>query len=62
MFELASGWGWLALAYIVGTLFGLRVNMNGMIGATIDSLIEQGYLRTRKTNDGEIEILKNNES
>jgi len=61
MFEFAAGWGWLALAYIVGTVFGLKLRMDRVIGSTIDSLIENGYLKHRKKADGEIEILKYNE-
>ena len=61
MFEFAPGWGWLFLAYAVGTLFGLWYNQKGTIEKTIDSLIENGYLKHRRKADGEIEILKYNE-
>ena len=61
MFELVPGWGWLLLAYVVGTLFGLKISFDRVIGTTIDSLIDNGYLKTRKRSDGEVEILKYNE-
>ena len=61
MFEMVPGWGWLLLAYVIGTVFGLRINFHNVIGSTIDSLIESGYLKTRRKSDGEIEILKHNE-
>jgi len=54
-------YGWLLLAYVVGTAFGMWVSFQNAIGKTIDSLIEQGYLKTRKKGDGEVEILKYNE-
>ena len=56
---------WLFVAYSVGTAFGvvitLRAKMENIIGSTIDSLIDQGYLRARKDSNGDIEILKHNE-
>jgi hypothetical protein len=61
MFEMVPGVGWLLLAYIVGTGFGLWVSFQRAVGVTIDSLIENGYLKTRKGLDGELEILKHNE-
>jgi DNA-binding MarR family transcriptional regulator len=61
MFEFAPGWGWLFLAYTVGTLFGLWYTKKGTIEKTIDSLIANGYLKHRRKADGEIEILKYNE-
>lgn len=61
MFEIVPGVGWLALAYIVGTLFGLWYKQKGTVEATIDSLIDNGYLKHRKDAKGEIEILKYNE-
>jgi len=61
MFELAPGIGWLALAYVAGTAFGLWINFKFAVGTTIDSLIDQGYLKHRKDANGEIEILKHNE-
>jgi hypothetical protein len=61
MFELAPGTGWLALAYVAGTAFGLWINVKFAVGTTIDRLIDQGYLKHRKDANGEIEILKHNE-
>jgi len=61
MFELVPGWGWLFVAYATGTGFGLWYKFHKVIEVTIDSLVENGYLRHRKTADGEIEILKYNE-
>ena len=61
MFEIVPGIGWLLLAYVFGTVFGLWVNFQKVIGSTIDNLIENGYLKHRKNADGEIEILKYNE-
>jgi len=65
MFELLPGTGWLLLAYAVGTAFGYVVGKTSSIkdvaGVTVDSLIERGYLKTRRGPDGELEILKYNE-
>ena len=64
MFEVVPGVGWLFLAYVVGTIFGLVVqNHNGrkIVEVTVDSLIENGYLKHRKDANGNIEILKYNE-
>jgi hypothetical protein len=61
MFEIVPGVGWLLLAYIIGTGFGLWINFKRAVGLTIDSLIENGYLKHRKDANGEIEILKHNE-
>lgn len=61
MFEVVPGVGWLLFAYAVGTAFGMWLNFRNVIAKTIDSLIENGYLRHRKKADGEIEILKYNE-
>lgn len=61
MFEFAAGWGWLFLAYTLGTLFGLWYKQMGTVERTIDSLIEKGYLKHRRDANGNIEILKHNE-
>ena len=61
MFEVLPGMGWLLLAYVAGTLFGLWTKQQKTIGLTIDSLIEKGYLKHRKDANGDIEILKYNE-
>ena len=53
---------WLFIAYATGTVFGLwmgyRSRAETIIEMTIDSLIEQGYLRSRKDSKGDIELLK----
>lgn len=57
-------WGWLLFAYVVGTAFGFYakdVSMQAVIGATIDSLVDNGYLKHRKDTNGDIEILKWNQ-
>jgi hypothetical protein len=61
MFEVAPGVGWLFAAYGIGTIFGLWLNFQKAVEITIDSLIENGYLKHRKDANGEIEILKINE-
>lgn len=61
MFEVAPGVGWLLLAYAIGTAFGLWMSFQRAVGVTIDSLIENGYLKHRTNADGEVEILKYNE-
>lgn len=52
------------LAYVVGTVFGYWIGnrsgfANGVV-ATIESLVEEKFLRTR-TRKGELEIIKYNE-
>ena len=49
-------WGFLVA--VVFTVVGIRWNIHGVIEATIDSLINNGYLKHRKNSTGEIEILK----
>jgi hypothetical protein len=55
---------WLLLAYVLGTAFGwyqgLRVSLSKTSEAVIDSLIEQGYLKTRGYGES-MEILKHEE-
>ena len=53
---------WLLGAYIAGSgatyyLF-LKKNFLDATEATIDTLIENGFLRTKRGSDGEVEILK----
>ena len=53
---------WLLGAYLAGSgatyyLF-LRSNFLKATETTIDQLIEKGFLRHKKTSDGEVEILK----
>jgi len=54
--------GWLLTAYSIGTVIGIGFGFNWAhkrsIIMTIDSLIDQGFLRHRKDKDGETEILK----
>lgn len=57
---------WLLGAYIAGSgatwyLF-LRQNFLNATEATIDSLIANGFLRYKRGDDGELEILKWNEN
>jgi hypothetical protein len=65
MFELMPGTSWLLFAYAVGTGFGYVLGKTSSIKnaaeVTIDSLIEKGYLKTRRGANGELEILKYNE-
>ena len=57
---------WLLAAYVAGSgatwyLF-LRQNFLNATEATIDSLIDNGFLRYKRGEDGELEILKWNET
>ena len=57
---------WLLGAYLAGScatwyLF-LRQNFLKATEATIDSLIDNGFLRYKRGDDGEIEILKWNQA
>lgn len=65
MFEIVPGVGWLLVAYATGTGFGLFISWHQfgerIVESTIDSLIDNGFLRTRKDANGQIEILKYNE-
>ena len=56
---------WLLAAYVAGSgatwyLF-LRQNFLNATEATIDSLIDNGFLRYKRGDDGELEILKWND-
>lgn len=57
---------WILGTYVVGTAFGYYIGRNQSqlesVGATIDSLIDKGFLQTRTGKNGEVEILKWNES
>jgi len=57
---------WLLVAYVLGSAFSAfifhRSGTRNGIENTIDSLVDQGFLRHKKDNDGEIEILKWNDS
>lgn len=52
-------------AYVVGTLVGWWIRDRQLcrtdVAVIIDSLIDQGYLRARKTPNGDTEILKYSE-
>lgn len=52
---------WIFIAYMLGSIVGFYIGKNSTIRvaieAMLDNLIEQGYIKTRKT-DGEIELLK----
>jgi hypothetical protein len=61
MFEMSTGAGWIILAYIVGTAFGMWIKFQMVIEYLVEGLIEGGFLKTRENADGEIEILKHNE-
>ena len=53
---------WLAGAYIAGSLatyyLFLKKNFINATEKTIDSLIDNGFLRYKRRADGEVEILK----
>ena len=55
---------WLMFAYAVGTVFGryigFRRNLEDSVEATIDSLIEQGYIKT-EGHGKDMKILKHTE-
>lgn len=56
---------WFLAAYAVGTVFGWVVgkyaSARNVAELTVNTLIDQGYLKTRTNSSGEIEILKHNE-
>lgn len=56
---------WFLFAYAIGTAFGwylgVAKNVKDTAGLLIDKLIEEGYVRHRKNERGEIELLKINE-
>jgi len=56
---------WILAAYTVGTLFGYLLNLTARkqfflrgVEVTIDSLIDNGYLRADIGADGEIHLIK----
>ena len=53
---------WLLLAYIAGSvatyLLMLKATFVDAADKTIDTLIDAGYIRTRKGADGELELLQ----
>lgn len=58
-------WTWLLFAYMVGTAFGWYMGLNAqtkkVANLLLDKLIDEGYIRHRRTSDGDIELLKLNE-
>ena len=51
----------LFLTYVLGTGMGLwfaNQKIRTAVENTVDQLIDQGYLQTKKNEDGEIDILK----
>lgn len=52
---------WLFTVAVVFTLYGMKMNFQRVVEMTIDNLIDNGFLKTRKNKEGEIEILKHNE-
>lgn len=60
--ENLPDYGWLLLAYTVGTVlgyvWGVKKGAMVTIENTIDALTEQGFLKQRKNPQGEIELLK----
>ena len=53
---------WLLLAYVAGSvatyLLMLKATFVGAADKTIDTLIDAGYIRTRKGANGELELLQ----
>ena len=53
---------WYVSAYIVGTVMGYYFGRQSGIGlgilTTVATLIEGGYLKTRKLPDGELDIIQ----
>jgi hypothetical protein len=60
--ETIPSWGWLLGAYIAGTYIGyLWGREQGALAASegaLDALIEGGFLKTSKDENGEIQIHK----
>ena len=52
---------WLLATAVIFTILGWRMGKQNSIEQTIDALISQGFLRTRRQKDGELEILKWND-
>ena len=54
--------GWLFFAYLTGTLvgwwFAYTSSLETVIANTIDSLVKEGYLKSRTNEEGEEEIIK----
>jgi len=56
---------WIFITYCLGTAmgvyFGFQIANKQVVGRTIDNLIKNGYLRSRRLPNGEEEILKHGE-
>tara|TARA_B100000073_G_scaffold200623_1_gene166098 strand:+ start:274 stop:459 length:186 start_codon:yes stop_codon:yes gene_type:complete len=51
----------LFISYSAGTAMGLwfaNQKIRNSVEATVDNLIEQGYIQTKKNADGDLDILK----
>jgi len=67
MFEQPSTY-WILGSYFLGTFVGwfiansmARSVVENAVGLLIDTLIENGYLKSRTSEDGEIELVKFND-
>lgn len=53
---------WYAIAYAVGTVMGLFFGRNYGVSlgvlTTLETLVEGGYVKTRKTENGELDLIK----
>jgi len=53
---------WYGLAYLIGTIFGLYVGRNHGISKgiliTLETLVNEGYLKTRKDSNGDLDLMK----
>ena len=52
---------WYALAYAVGTGMGYyfgRTSVDQVVSATIATLIESGYVKTREDANGDLDLVK----
>jgi len=52
---------WYAIAYIVGTGMGYyfgRTSVDQVVSATITTLIESGYVKTREDANGDLDLVK----
>jgi len=49
--------GIFLVSYLIGRSHG-QARQEDIIGATIDHLIDQGYLYSEKNDDGEVELIR----
>ena len=52
---------WYALAYAVGTGMGYyfgRTSVDQVVSATLATLIESGYVKTRENANGDLDLVK----